>query len=74
MIDNTENLTEIICDCTGTKREKIKVLYHQGYDFDAISRKTGVNTGCGGCEWEIESYLETLQEEEPITAPPKNNI
>jgi bacterioferritin-associated ferredoxin len=73
MIDNTENLAEIICDCTGTTRKKIKDLYQQGDDFDAISRKTGVNTGCGGCEWEIESYLETLQEE-PTTAPPTSNI
>lgn len=73
MIDNTENLTEIICDCTGTTREKIKSLHQQGYDFDGISRKTGVNTGCGGCEWEIESYLETLQEDQ-ITTPPTSNI
>jgi bacterioferritin-associated ferredoxin len=73
MIDNTENLTEIICDCTGTTRKKIKQLYQQGYDFDAISRKTGVNTGCGGCEWEIESYLETLQED-AATTPSTSNI
>lgn len=74
MIDNTENLTEVICDCTGTTRQKIKDLHLQGYDFDAISRKTGFNTGCGGCEWEIESYLETLQEESPTTSPPTSNI
>ena len=53
--------------------KKIKELYQQGYDFDAISRKTGVNTGCGGCEWEIESYLETLQED-AATTPPVSNI
>ena len=63
MLDGTENALEIImCDCTGTTRGKIKSLHEQGLDFDAISRRTGVNTGCGGCEWEIESYLEILQD------------
>ena len=51
----------IICDCTGTTRAKIKDLYVQGFDLDAIASKTGVSTGCGGCEWEIESLIEELQ-------------
>lgn len=54
---------EIICDCTGTTRGKIISLFEQGFDLEAISRKTGVNTGCGGCEWEIESLLDALKEE-----------
>jgi len=53
---------EIICDCTGTTREKIQQLVAQGFDIEAISRKTGVNTGCGGCEWEIESFVKELQD------------
>lgn len=53
---------EIMCDCTGTTREKIQQLVAQGFDMEAISRKTGVNTGCGGCEWEIESFVKELQD------------
>jgi bacterioferritin-associated ferredoxin len=52
---------EIMCDCTGTTRGKIISLFNQGFDLEAISRKTGVNTGCGGCEWEIESLIDALQ-------------
>lgn len=53
---------EIICVCTGTTRGKIQQLVEQGFDIEAISRKTGVNTGCGGCEWEIESLISDLQD------------
>ena len=53
---------EIMCECTGTTRGKIFDLFTQGFDFDAISRKTGVNTGCGGCESEVESFIEALEE------------
>ncbi len=74
MTDNQDNLTEIVCDCTGTTREKIRNLHLQGYDFDAISRKTGVNTGCGGCEWEIESYLEELQDNCSANSSPTGKL
>jgi len=53
---------EIICECTGTKRSDIERMYFEGLDLEAISRKTGVLTGCAGCEWEIESYLKALSE------------
>jgi bacterioferritin-associated ferredoxin len=57
-----ENLAaEILCECTGTTRGSIFDLASQGLDFEAISRKTGVNTGCGGCEWEVEAFIEALQ-------------
>lgn len=62
-MNNTEKdnlVDEIICVCTGTSRGKIQQLVEQGFNFDAISRKTGVNTGCGGCEWEIESFVKNL--------------
>lgn len=52
---------EIMCECTGTTRGKIQSLFEQGFDLDAISSKTGVSTGCSGCEWDIESFLEELQ-------------
>ncbi|QVL45723.1 MAG: (2Fe-2S)-binding protein [Methylophilaceae bacterium] len=63
MTNTSEDLAaEIMCECTGTTRGKIFDLVTEGLDFNAISRKTGVNTGCGGCEWEIETFIEALQE------------
>jgi bacterioferritin-associated ferredoxin len=64
MTSNENNLEdEIMCECTGTTRGKIYDLVTQGFDFDGISRKTGVNTGCGGCEWEIETFINALKED-----------
>lgn len=62
--EEAHSADDIMCDCTGTTRGKVQSLFEQGFDLDAISSKTGVNTGCGGCEWEIESFLETLQEKQ----------
>lgn len=53
------NLDEVICDCSGTTRAKIYSLIEQGIvDADTISRKTGAISGCGSCEWDIESILD----------------
>lgn len=60
--ENEDLAAEIMCECTGTSRGKIFDLVAQGFDFATISRKTGVNTGCGGCECEVESFIEALQE------------
>jgi bacterioferritin-associated ferredoxin len=60
-IENDDD-DEIMCECTGTKRSDIERMYFDGLDLDKISSKTGVMTGCGGCEWEVESYLEALAE------------
>lgn len=51
---------EIMCPCTGTTRSLICELHAQGKDMEAISRYTGILTGCGGCEWDIAQYLEML--------------
>jgi NAD(P)H-nitrite reductase large subunit len=52
-------LDEIICDCSGTTRGKILSLIEQGIiDPDTISRKTGAISGCGSCEWDIETILD----------------
>jgi len=59
--DNPEN--EVMCYCSGTRRNQIRELFLQGKDKDAISRWTGALSGCGGCEWDIEVYLEELEEE-----------
>lgn len=62
--EEAHSADDIMCDCTGTTRGKVQSLFEQGFDLNAISSKTGVNTGCGGCEWEIESFLEALQEKQ----------
>lgn len=60
MTENSEtNLDEVICDCSGTTRGKIQSLIEQGIvDSYTISRKTGALSGCGSCEWDIESILD----------------
>ena len=52
-----------MCECSGTTRGKIQILFKQGMDMDAISRWAGAVSGCGGCEWDIAEYLNTLTEQ-----------
>jgi NAD(P)H-nitrite reductase large subunit len=61
---NTNNNTadEIICPCSGTTKAKIQTLISQGLDADAISRKTGAISGCGGCEWDIAELIKEFDE------------
>jgi len=48
----------VICDCTGTTREKINQLVNQGVNtLDEIERLTGACTGCGACDIEVEKLL-----------------
>ena len=61
---NADPADEIMCPCSGTRRSKIKSLFEQGLDLEAISRKTGTNTGCGGCEWDIAEFLNQLAAEQ----------
>ncbi|MFA6178870.1 MAG: (2Fe-2S)-binding protein [Candidatus Methylopumilus sp.] len=61
--DNDNPGNEIMCSCSGTRRNQIRELFIQGKDIEAISRKTGALSGCGGCEWDIESYLNELGKE-----------
>ena len=49
--------------CSGTTRAKVRLLFEQGLDAEAISRRTGALSGCGGCEWEIADMLKALAEE-----------
>ena len=73
--DNPEN--EVMCHCSGTRRNQIRELFLQGKDKEAISRWTGALSGCGGCEWDIEVYLEELGNEsenkKPIPLDKKSN-
>jgi bacterioferritin-associated ferredoxin len=54
---------EVVCMCSGTTRAKVRLLFQQGLDAEAISRRTGALSGCGGCEWEIADMLKALAEE-----------
>ncbi len=60
---NANQADEIMCECSGTTRGKIQILFEQGMDMDAISRWAGAVSGCGGCEWDIAEYLNTLTEQ-----------
>ncbi len=51
---------DVICDCTGTTKEKIKQLIENGAnDLDKISSATGAGTGCGSCDVLIMELLAT---------------
>ena len=54
---------EIMCACSGTTRGKIFDLVQQGMGIDAISQWTGIKTGCGGCDWDIEVFVKALAEQ-----------
>ena len=62
-MENVHLNDEVICECSGTTRGKIQSLFEQGFDLDAISRKTGALTGCIGCEWEVCEFLRELAEQ-----------
>lgn len=53
---------EVMCHCSGTKRNNIQKLVEQGMDINAISRWTGALSGCGGCEWDIAQLLKDITE------------
>ena len=65
MITQNDNLDDkVICDCSGTTRAKIKKLFNEGMDMEAISNWSGALSGCGGCEWDVAQYLRELAEQE----------
>jgi len=63
MTTETADVTnEVMCTCSGTTRGQIYDLVIQGKSIDAISRWTGAQTGCGGCEWDIQVFVQSLLE------------
>ena len=43
-------------------------MFNEGLDLDAISRRSGALSGCGGCEWDIGEFVKTLaQAKEKLT-------
>ncbi len=61
MAGGTGSADEVMCHCSGTRREQIRALHAQGMDIQAISRWTGALSGCGGCEWDIADLLQSLE-------------
>ncbi|MDT8407810.1 MAG: (2Fe-2S)-binding protein [Methylococcales bacterium] len=57
--------TTVICPCSGTTYQKVQQLYGQGFDLEAIGRKTGLLSGCGGCASAVTEWLACCP------APPK---
>jgi len=52
---------EIICHCSGTTEEAIKALVMNNItDLDEISRKTGVCSGCGSCEYLVLDLISMI--------------
>lgn len=58
--NSSQSDDEVICPCSGTTRGKVISLFQQGLDAEAVSRKTGAISGCGGCEWEIAEIKASL--------------
>ncbi len=53
-----DELDEIICQCSGTTKAKIKELINRDVDnLDKIENATGANTGCGSCDALIMEIL-----------------
>ena len=65
-INASQPADEIICHCSGIKRDNIERLFEQGMDMYAISRWTGALSGCGGCEWDIALLLKELAEQKKL--------
>lgn len=65
--EDTPQADEVMCHCSGTKRDNIQRLFEQGMDVHAISRHTGALSGCGGCEWDIADFLKALAEQKTLS-------
>ncbi len=61
-MNDAEPADEVMCHCSGTRRNNIQKLFEQGMDINAISRWTGALSGCGGCEWDIAQFLKDITE------------
>lgn len=59
MTDNDSDDIEIICDCSGTTKQKVQQLIDNGADdLEQISRATGACSGCGSCDILVLEMLE----------------
>ncbi len=63
---------EVMCHCSGTTRIEIQRLFEQGLvSMEAISRRTGAISGCGGCEWDIAEMLNQLADQQQEVSSPQ---
>ena len=61
MSENESNHPEdVMCSCSGTKRSTIQRMFEQGLTVEEISQRSGALSGCGGCEWDIAEFVESL--------------
>ncbi len=52
------NPSDVICRCSGTTIEKVRLRIEQGdRDLDSISRATGACSGCGACDVDVMALL-----------------
>ncbi|MCX7084791.1 MAG: (2Fe-2S)-binding protein [Methylococcales bacterium] len=53
---------ETVCHCTGTTQGKIKNLFSEGCThFEAMAERSGVCSGCGGCEDAVRDLINDLK-------------
>jgi len=53
---------DIICSCSGTTKAQIQALILDGVvDLERISRITGALSGCGGCEFDLQTLVHKHQ-------------
>ena len=63
---SVNSLDEILCPCSGTTRNAVEAMFNEGLDLDAISRRSGALSGCGGCEWDIGEFVKMLAEAQTL--------
>ena len=57
----TDESLDVLCPCSGTTRAQIRRHVEKGTtDLDGISRATGACSGCGGCEYDVQTWLDEL--------------
>ena len=64
--NNPDSPDEIICPCSGTTHNAVEAMFNEGLDLDAISRRSGALSGCGGCEWDIGEFVKMLTEAQTL--------
>ena len=60
--NENDQIDDVMCPCSGTKRSTVKRMFEQGLTFDEISQRSGALSGCGGCEWDIAEFVKSLSE------------
>jgi bacterioferritin-associated ferredoxin len=51
---------EVICSCTLVTYGQVYKLAQQNLSFDDIVRRSGACSGCGSCQFEVETLIEEV--------------